>query len=145
MPFQFRLQTVLAFKEDLEEKISGELALLNAQAERSRRAVEAVQASREDLLGEMDARRRAPRLDTEKILHDTLYLDRLNADIQIARRVLQERRAVARAKREELVGISRERRILEKLREKHQARYQRETDRKEATLADEVFLSRHNR
>lgn len=145
MPFQFRLQSVLSLKASLEEQTGNELAILNAKAERAQLELEALRTRREDLLDEMGDRRKRRNLDAERILAEALYLERLNAELQIARQVLQRQRALAAAKRAELVGISRERKVLEKLKEKHQARYQKELDRKDATLAGELFLARHNR
>ena len=72
-------------------------------------------------------------------------MERLNADIKTTNRLLEEQRAAADAKRAELVSKRRERRILEKLREKHRTRYLKELDRKEATLVDELSLTRYGR
>ena len=141
MPFSFRLESVLSLKSSQEEMVRNQLAVLNSHVTQARSILEELERTRGDCIAEMDARRRAKRIHPERIRSEALYLDRLNADIHTAKLVLEQRVSAARAKREELVGISRERRILEKLKEKHQARYRREQDRKDATLVTELFLS----
>ncbi len=63
----------------------------------------------------------------------------------VRNRLLEEQRSVADAKRVELVSKRRERKILEKLKDKHRTRYLKELDRKEATLVDELSLTRYSR
>ena len=145
MAFRFRLESVLSLKTSQEEQVRNQLAILNARVAEARREVTKLLALKADLFRVMEDRRRPGSVDPEDIRFEALYLGRLNAETQSAQLVLQRRIAEARAKREELVGISRERRILEKLKEKHWERFRKEQDRREATLVSELYLSRFAR
>ncbi len=145
MPFQFRLETILRLRDSEEGQLRDQLAILNAAVTQSEAEIVRLEGVREDHLEVIDGHRSAPSPDLEKIRQDGLYLERLNADIKSTNRLLEEQRSVADAKRVELVSKRRERRILEKLREKHRTRYLKELDRKEATLVDELSLTRYSR
>jgi flagellar protein FliJ len=145
VPFEFRLETILRLRESEEGQLRDELALLNARATATGQEIARLGGVREQHMREVAERRTAESLDLEKNRDDGLYLDRLNADISNTKSLLEEQRAAADAKREELVSKRRERRILEKLKDKHRTRYLKELDRKEATLVDELSLTRYGR
>ena len=145
MPFQFRLESILQLRKSEEDQLRDQLATLNAGVAQTEAEIVRLEGVREGHLVVIDGHRSVSSPDLEKIRHDGLYLERLNADIKTTNRLLEEQRAAADAKRAELVSKRRERRILEKLREKHRTRYLKELDRKEATLVDELSLTRYGR
>ena len=144
MPFQFRLESVLAIRTALEEQALRELAGLNAEFERTRLQIRGLDATKSAFLHQLAEQRQLGEANIERILADTLYLERLNAELQGTKQVLRSKREAVRSKRSEVVKKTRERQVLEKLKEKHRARYEKEIDRKEATEADELFLSRYS-
>ena len=145
MPFQFRLETILQLRNSEEDQLRDQLSVLNAMVTQSETEIVRLAGVREEHLGVIDDHRSEISPDLERIRYDGLYLERLNADIRSTNRLLEEQRDVANAKREELVSKRRERRILEKLKDKHRTRYLKELDRKEATLVDELSLTRYGR
>lgn len=145
MPFRFRLETILQLRNSEEDQLRDQLAILNARVAESEAEIARLTVLREGHLGAIDEHRSVSSPDLETIRFDGLYLERLNADIRNTNSLLKEQRGIADAKRAELVSKRRERRILEKLRDKHRARYLKELDRKEATLVDELSLTRYGR
>ena len=144
MPFRFRLESVLSIKSAFEEKALNELAVLNVALERMKMKLRELEVTKSDFVRKQAEQRNVGRTDLERILAETLYLEVLDAELQTTKQVLRSQRVAVRSKREEALKMSRERQILEKLKEKHRARYEKDADRKEATQADELFLSRRS-
>ena len=144
MPFRFRLESVLSIKSAFEEKALNELAVLNAALERMKMRMRELEFTKSDFVRKQTDRRTVGRTDLEGILAEPLYLEVLDAELQTTKQVLRSQREAVRSKREDVIKKTRERQVLEKLKEKHRARYEKEADRKEATQADELFLSRRS-
>ncbi len=145
MPFEYRLESLLALRASLEDKTLNELAILNGALERARATLRELRSTKVRFVRRQSEDRKVGRVDPEKILAEALYLDQVDADIKTTELTLQKQRELVRLKREELLQKSRERQVLEKLKEKHRERYKKEVDRKEATQAEELFLSRYSK
>jgi flagellar protein FliJ len=86
----------------------------------------------------LGARELVGRLDMQFIAHEKRYVGNLHLKIALAMQelsALEKRHVLARA---ELLEAARARKVIEKLREKRQARWRAEQDRKEAAIMDEI-------
>ncbi len=140
--FRFRLERVLQLKRRLEKQKQQELAQ-QVQIELN------LVARGERLAGQMvlyytrlrDLQGRAFQPATAQSFYTQIALladRRLQTRLQLAR----QRKAVA-AKRAELVAASRERRLLESVRERRWQEYQRVLKREEETFLDEMATTRY--
>lgn len=135
----FKLQPVLNYRRSLEDQAQQKLAeSLNLQRQLEERAV--VQCSELAAYDEELKSRQKYGVDAaelmlyeERIAHGRRQIRRIQEQLT----VLEERIA---AEREKLLEASRERQIMEKLKEKQNSAYRREQDRKERTLLDEISL-----
>ena len=121
MPFEYRLESLLALRASLEDKTLNELAILNGALERARATLRELRSTKVRFVRRQSEDRKVGRVDPEKILAEALYLDQVDADIKTTELTLQKQRELVRLKREELLQKSRERQVLEKLKEKHRS------------------------
>jgi flagellar protein FliJ len=133
-PFQFRLQKVLNYRIRLEDQRKMELAELE-----SRRTV-LLQERNWLLAAQADALRRglSATFDLVDIQLTRLYVERLDRDIARKCDEIAEMDRRVDEKREELIAASRDRRVMERLREKQEAAYMLEALRVEQKQLDEM-------
>ena len=131
MPFRFRLEGVLRFREERERAVRVEVA---RREEERRRALEDLGAAEDRLRQSWETGWR----DAAEAAHLILYRDflrRLRTEREEALAEAAERLGAAR---ERLLAARRERLVLERLRERHRAAYLAEEAAREAKLLDEL-------
>lgn len=141
-PFVFRLQKVLDYRTQLEEQAKLELA----------RAI-AAHARQQHFVAEMEARLEEhrnkglnqPGADVNDLWLWRQYLQALEQDLTVARADLARLALKLQKARQDAVARSRDRKLLEKLKE-HQARKHHEDQAlREQKDADEMAAIRHER
>lgn len=135
--FQFRLASVLRFRERLKEEKEWELGLLFDRRRRQETEIEALE----------EERQRAERatLDDQEAIYTAIELQRRGEYAEtLARRILVKRaelsptdQAIA-AKREELAGALRDVKTLEQLRDRWAEQFRIEQNAVEQRAADET-------
>jgi flagellar FliJ protein len=131
VPFRFRLEGVLRFREERERAVRVEVA---RREEERRRALEDLGAAEDRLRQSWETGWR----DAAEAAHLILYRDflrRLRTEREEALAEAAERLGAAR---ERLLAARRERLVLERLRERHRAAYLAEEAAREAKLLDEL-------
>ena len=142
MPFRFRLQSVLRYKEKVEDDRKLELAaLLTEKAEQEQRLV-ALDAERErvraEVLGGMKGE-----VDVDAVARGLRHVDWLDDCRRRQAELIAELGHRVETKRQEVVEAMQERQALERLRERDRASYEAEQLHVEQTMMDEVATSRH--
>jgi flagellar export protein FliJ len=140
--FRFRLQRVLELREEAEQACAQALADAERRAEAARHARDALTALHASAHAELaDARHQAPRVGHLQPLGLTLAAmrDRIEAADEA---VAAADAAVADA-RAALVEAARERRALERLRERHEAEWRAGEAQADRQRMDEIALARH--
>jgi flagellar FliJ protein len=143
-PFNFRLERVRALRERFEDQAREELAaslsvrlkgeaMLRAASETYSRA----QETRRQVAG--------AELSGQDLLASHAYVERTSRLRQAAELELDRRDAEVDARRTALVAASRDRQVLERLKERRLADHRRETERVEAGLLDEMAIATHRR
>ena len=136
---KFKLQSVLNYRQSLEDQAQQALAAsLQQRGElESRLERERVNLQRHD--AELKKRQREGLMVAE--------IDLFEAQIQHCRKLMDALREHLRqlegkitAQREELYEAARDRQIMEKLKDKQEAEYRRELDRRERIMLDEISL-----
>jgi len=138
-PFSFKLEKVLDYRAQLEEQAKGELA----KAQRVRDAQAAAVAGLEARFAEHRAREVESRKSVNDMWLWRQYNEALQKDLARERSVLQTLESKLQKRREEAVERSKDRKLLEKLKETQARKYNEEASAREAKENDEMAAIRH--
>jgi flagellar FliJ protein len=143
-PFQFRLERVRALRESAEDQAREELAS-SLQVRMNGEAM--LRAAADEVNGAHDARRRTSTaaLSGAELLALQAYLESTERRRESAALELDRREAEVDARRAALTARSQERQVLERLKDRRRADHQREMDRREGVLLDEIAIATHRR
>ncbi len=145
MPRPFRLQSLLEHKRQQEERQTLELAALDAEFRRVREALEALRREEDEQLRQIAAMAGGGPLDAEQYRTAMSYLDRLGGAIARQADALTEAEGRVLESRDALVGTLKEKRSLERLRERHATAADLEEGRREAGRVDDITSARYAR
>lgn len=144
-PFHFSLQKVLDFRIQLEER--AKQALAKAQ-NKYQVQVQVAQKLRDELAAHEQAMYASAGEDAPTSRDMWLwrnYSERLQEDLQVQeQKVLQRARELNKARRE-LVNSSKERKLLEKLKQNQMIRHAKEEEKREQNELDEMATLRYGR
>ncbi len=139
MSKKFKLQSVLNYRQSLEDQAQQQLA-----ASLQRKGALAVELQRQrDTLQQHDAELKERQQDGLTVAEIELF----ETQIQHCRRLIKhlqeqlqrlERQIVG--EREELLNAARDKQVMEKLKDKQEAEYRKELSRKEREILDEISL-----
>ncbi|MFH1982237.1 MAG: flagellar export protein FliJ [Pseudomonadota bacterium] len=142
--FHFPLQSLLNHRKYLEEALQIEMADLQQRLEAERQRADVLCRALVDNRQRLDGMQRngARACDLQMAVR---YLARLAEQITLQEKTLQ--RAVHRIerKRADLIEAVKQRKVIEKLKEKSEQAYQEENRRKEMNLINEIAIGRFNR
>lgn len=147
MAFRFRLQKVLDHRLRLEDEAKREYLAAQANTLEAIRLLEqlyvaidvARQRGHELVTGGPDLRM------TPTLQHTDLFINGQKIRIERQRTKVRELKTIEEEKQELLAQAAREKKTLEKLREKHLQEYRKERDRKEQEEADDLSVMRYGR
>ena len=142
--YRFNLQVLLDYRKRIEEGFQIELSLIQRELENARQELLSSQQEKthyEEELAERESR--------EVNLHESiLYRDYLRG---IRKKIEEQRGRVATIKikfdkkQEELLAATKNRKVLEKVKEKHANEFIQELEKKERAFVDEVGIRRYQR
>jgi flagellar FliJ protein len=143
-PFQFRLERVRALRERAEEQAQEELASSLAIQMKGEAML---RAASNNVDGAHRARRQSStgELSGAELIALQAYLERAERARESAALELDRREAEVDARRAALTARSQERQVLEKLKERRREDHNREHDRRESVVLDEMALNSHRR
>jgi flagellar export protein FliJ len=139
---RFRLAGVLEYRERLEEEASRRLAAIARRlaGEEARRL-----SAERDLDSTSELLRTSHRsLASDELRMHYLRLDFLSRSIHIHELTIMNIKTEVETARAELVKVAKERRVVERLKERHDARYTAETVRAEHSALDDANNRRPN-
>ena len=143
-PFNFRLERVRALRERFEDQAREELA---ASLSVRLKGEAMLRAASQSYAQAQETRRQAAgvELSGQDLLASQAYVERTSRLRQAAELELDRRDAEVDARRTALVAASRDRQVLERLKERRLADHRRESERVEAGLLDEMAIATHRR
>lgn len=139
MAEKFKLQTVLKYRKTLEEQAQQRLAELLAVDGRLRQQQGEISTHLEGLTRQLEEKQQGGlsvlelRLYEDQIVHQQQLINQIQRQLEEVGVQLNERR-------QELMVAARERKMIEKLKEKQLAEYLQKLDRKERNMLDEISL-----
>lgn len=137
--FRFSLQRVLELKARREQAAAIELARTQAAADQARQECDALRAARAEGLRQIGA---GARPTVGEIRNGGYLLQRLDERINEARHVVVKAEDRASASMDEFTLASQERRVLDRLRERHLTTWQTEQVQMDRKAMDTIALSR---
>jgi len=143
--FKFRLQSVLSYKEQVEEALKMELAQLQEAHQRELLALQELEGEKAHTARALQREEEREQLDLAAIELHVAYLDILEEAIVSQTSLVQELEERLTRKREEVIVAMQERKALEKLRDREAWRAALEERRMEGKLIDEVATARFGR
>lgn len=144
MAYRYRLEPVLKYRRDLEEMAQQKLGRQQFILDEQQKKLNELRAERQRMMADFERRKGEP-MPAPLFASYTESLVYKESDIESQiRSVKTQQQAVAKA-RDELADKVRERKVLEKARERDQKKYIQEELRKEQKTNDEMMVLRHGR
>lgn len=142
--FDFRLEKVMEFKQHKQKENERKLAAVKQAINQQQNKLSEMNSQRDKCQQAM-AEKNGPYLDVPEIQTYYLYLVRLTREIIQRMEQIWRLEEDAETKREILLKSAQEKKVLERLREKHYLSYRRELDKSEQKQLDEIAsLARNN-
>jgi flagellar FliJ protein len=141
-PFNFRLERVRALRESVEDQAREELA---ASLSMRMKGEAMLQAAMNTVTDAQAARRSAVGATAQELVAIQAYLERTERAREAAELELDRRDAEVDARRGALQNAARDRQVLERLKERQRADHQREANRRESVVLDEMAINSHRR
>jgi flagellar protein FliJ len=145
MERRFRLQPVLNFRVNREEMLHMELGKLQAEELAARTLLEEFRAESERTLADTAALLGAGKVDLAAVEQGFVYAEAVNGAIGVQLGIAHEAGAKVETKRAEVVEAMQERKVLEKLKQRHERAYDEWATRVEQALIDDMVTVRYNR
>ncbi len=144
MKVKFSLQPVLDYRASRVEALEIELAQIVRARNEAEKALEALRVMERTLFLEIGRRQRGT-LDLAALAAGRARLRRIQEDIYQQTQVVDGLRTQEEHKRAELIAAMQDEKILEKLKEREQARLEAELARMEGRERDDIYVTRHGR
>ncbi|TAJ19704.1 MAG: flagellar export protein FliJ [Dehalococcoidia bacterium] len=141
----FRLQSLLEFRRQVEDEQARALGQVLAEEQRIREAIEALNLRREEQTTALAALMSGGTFDTEGYTQHAAYLDALGRTLDQHASALDAAMALVVERRAALVEALKDRRVLERLRDRQAEEAAVEDNRHEARDVDDLVMSRHQR
>src|SRR6266496_196242 len=143
--FAFRLQNVLDYRMSLVDRARLELAALQALLDDAEATLAVLQQIERDALAELTATQTAALLDVAEITRLLEYGEVVADQIVDQRQVIAARRQAVDEQQRVVIGLARDAKALEKLRDRQVEEYQQEDARRERVETSEIASTRHQR
>lgn len=145
MQRRFRLQSVLSYREDVEEALQLELARLRIEEQAAQDQLDAL--NRDALAGLESIRpfQVGRSADVTLIEQGFAYVAYMAERIRLQSAVMAEIATRVEAKRQELVEAMQKRKTMEKLKERHVQAYESWASRVEQSAIDDMVAARYSR
>ena len=140
----FTLETVLSYRQRLEDIAKNNLAKAR-QAEESAQAQLADQQRNYEKLVALIDRVQREGIGISELIHHEDHLTYVKNRIVAIEKDLKKKREHVSRTRQELLRKSRERQVMEKLKERQNSAWKQYLNKKEAAILDEIAIIFHNK
>lgn len=143
--FEFRLQRVMEVKEEIEKQKERDFSLARKKVIEEENKLTAIKKQYESCWKDIEDKTSRETVDTTEIRQYYQYLQKLEGDIERQFIYLQEANAEMERRRHILIEASKERKILENLKDRKLASYNEEMNRIEQNFFDEIAGNQYHR
>jgi len=142
--FVFKLESLYNYRQRLEELSRKDLSLAVAQLEEEEKKLDRLREVYRKSSAEMDEKKMNGG-GLEEIGLYSNYIEGLRLHISEKEKLIAEYRAVFEQRRDEFIEVSKDRQVMEKLKERSLESYTREKERQEQKDTDEIVSGRFAR
>jgi len=142
--YRFKLEALLNHRRHQEELCQKELAQFQRKLVGEQEKLRRTKHLKRDYLLKLQERQTGSISISDVILYKN-YIARLSEEIEVQTACVREAAKQVNQKRNELIGIVKKRKTLERLKEKDQLAYRKKLMLDERKLMDEVATTRHAR
>lgn len=142
--FKFKLQSILEYRLNIEEKIQGEFSGAQRYLAAQKAVLKALVAEREKLMNDLrNMQQVAIRADDIATL--VAYVEAIRHKETDQHNVIHQAKEQVEAKRKELVEAVKNRKVMENLRDKNEEEYKKNFSDLEQKNSDEMSVLKFNR
>lgn len=145
MDRRFRLQPVLNYRQSLEDALQLELARLQIEEQAARAQLEILRTESSHSMEEIRSLQLLPRPDIGAIQQGFVYLGALGAAIEHQVVLVLAATERLEAKRRAVIAAMQDRKVLEKLKQRHDRAYAEWATQVEARELDDMVTVRYRR
>jgi len=138
--FEFRLEALLTQRERVEKEKQRRVAAVQQEIQAVMRTIQDIHARIKAENRTLGAKELTGKLDMQYIAHEKRFVGNLQLKAIAEIQKLGGLETALAGARTELLAAARHRKVIEKLREKHLARWRAEQERKEAAQMDEIGM-----
>lgn len=142
--FKFKLQSVLEYRVNVEEKIQGEFSEVKRRLEEQKGILKALVSERENIVNDLRNMQQAP-MRADDIAAMFAYVETLRHKEKDQKIVIHQAKEKVEAKRKELVEAVKNRKVMENLKTKHEETYKKEINDLEQKNSDEMAVLKFGR
>jgi len=142
--FKFKLQSVLEYRLNVEEKVQGEFSDVKRFLEEQKDVLKALVQERENLINELRQMQRG-NIKAGDISTVVAYVEAVREKEKIQTGVIEKAAENVEAKRLELVEAVKNRKVMENLRDKHADEYRKNISELEQKNSDEMAVLKFGR
>ena len=137
--FKFKLQSVLDYRLNIEEKILNEFSELKRELDRQKAMLEELKSERESMVAGL-RNMQSQTIKAHYISSIVVYVDRLRESEKQQKQVIQQIMEAVDKKRQELVEAVKNRKIMENLKDKQKEEYIKDVNDTEQKDSDEMSV-----
>ncbi len=142
--FKFKLQSILEYRVNIEEKILNEFSDLKRDLEEKRAVLKALVTERESLMNDL-RNMQSVTMRVDDIAALVAYVENIRMKEKEQKNILHQAKEKVEKKRQELMEAVRNRKVMENLRDKHAAEYQKNLNELEQKNSDEMSMLKFGR
>lgn len=142
--FKFKLQSVLEYRLNVEEKILNEFSDTKRHLEEQKAVLKALINERESLMDDLRSMQRAP-MKADDIAAILGYVENLREREKVQKNIIHQAKEAVEQKRKELVEAVKNRKVMENLRDKHAEEYLKNLNETEQKNSDEMSVLKFGR
>jgi len=142
--FKFKLQSVLEYRMNIEEKIHNEFSDVNRYLNQQRDLLKAMIVERESLVNDLRHIQKAT-MRAGDIAALVGYIENLRGQEKEQKNVIHQAKEAVEVKRKELVEAVKNKKVLENLRDKHAEEYRKNINELEQKNSDEMSVLKFGR
>jgi len=144
-PFKYKLQSILNIKEKIEEEEKEKLSKLLFEKANEEAVLQHLKDRKFQSQEEMKAKQLQGAMDMEELKRYEAHLKKMEFLIQNQVLRIRELDMKIEQQRQVVIKATQERKMFDKLKEKHKDRFMVEQDREERKFIDELAISRFQR
>jgi len=142
--FKFKLQSVLEYRLNIEEKILNEFSGVKRHLEEQKALLKALVDERESLMNDLRNMQHAM-MRADDIATLVAYVENLREKEKEQKNIIHQAKEAVEQKRKELVEAVKNRKVMENLRDKHAEEYLKNINKTEQKNSDEMSVLKFGR